>query len=36
MNRRVLALSVLIVLAMIANTALAASSTVVLAVEGMT
>jgi hypothetical protein len=36
MNRRVLALSVLIVLALIANTALAASSIVVLAVEGMT
>jgi hypothetical protein len=36
MNRRVLALSVLIVLALIANTALAAASIVVLAVEGMT
>ena len=36
MSRTVLALSILIVLAMIANTALAATSTVVLAVEGMT
>jgi hypothetical protein len=36
MSRTVLALSLLLVLAMIANTVLAASSTVVLAVEGMT
>jgi len=36
MNRRVLALSVLMALAMIAHTAFAATWTVVLAIEGMT
>lgn len=36
MTRRVSVLSLLLMLAMIANTAVAATSTVVLAVEGMT